>query len=273
MERLIAKKRVLLTKCRRRNISRIILRHFLFIGLILHSYHIVAEENLIEEGYLIAEDYDRESRGVVVAISRATLSSEISAIIMQLPFRAGEQFKKGDILVAFDCTLYQAQKEKVRAEYDLAKIKLDNDQELQSLSSIGKLEMAISEAKMKKAELELKIAQLNVKRCHIKAPYDGRVVKLFANEHENARQQQELLEIVGTNDLEVELIFPSKKLSDLKKDRYFQITIDETGNSIPIVIITAGAVVDPVSQTVSVRARFAEKHHFLLPGMSGTARF
>ncbi|WP_263080593.1 efflux RND transporter periplasmic adaptor subunit [Endozoicomonas sp. Mp262] len=266
-------KKSLLVKYSRKKVPGRIFPGFLFIWLIFSSYQGYAKENLTGEGYLSTEDYDRESRGVVVAMSRAIISSEISARIIQLPFRAGEGFKKGETLVAFDCTLFQAQKEKVKAEYDLAKIKLDNDRKLQSLSSIGKLEIAISEAKMKKTELELKISQLNVKRCHIKAPYDGRIVKLFRNEHESVSQQQELFEIVGTNDLEVELIFPSQKLSELKEDRYFQITIDETGKSIPVVIITAGAVVDPVSQTVSVRARFAEKHHFLLPGMSGTARF
>ena len=268
----IEKSCLLLVKSRHKRVSVRLLRNF-FIVLLVFNFSYCFSESKVEGDYLITEDYDRGFRGVVVALNRAVVSSEISAKIIMFPFRAGAQFKKGDSLVLFDCTLYQAQKEKVKAEYDLVKIKLDNDLKLQSFNSIGNLEIAISEAKVKKTELELKIAQLNVNRCHIKAPYDGRVVKLFKNEYESVSQQQELFEIVGADELEVELIFPSQQLPELKTGRNFKITIDETGRSISATIITAGAVIDPVSQTVSVRARFVGKHDFLLPGMSGTARF
>ena len=45
-------------------------------------------------------------------------------------------FKKGDILISFDCELYKAQNEVIKANYETAKIQLENDKQLLEMRSI-----------------------------------------------------------------------------------------------------------------------------------------
>ena len=49
--------------------------------------------------------------------------------------------------------------------------------------------------------------------------------------------------------------------------------IHETNQSYAAKIEAIGANIDPVSQTIDLRAKFIMKHDELLPGMSGTVTF
>ena len=214
-----------------------------------------------------------EARGVVRALNRAVISSEIAARITELPKRAGDSFQKGELLVKFDCALFEAQQEKVAAERDAVSLQLESNRQLEALNSIGHLEVALSYSELKKSEAELKISRLNVQRCTLVAPYNGRVVQLVVNEHESVDRHQEVLEIVDERTLEAEILVPALWVRWIKTGQPLQMTIDETAQVLPAEVIHFGAVIDPVSQSSTLRVRFSGEDVSLLPGMSGTARF
>ena len=221
----------------------------------------------------VTADEAYSSRALITATEEAILSSEISAKITSIPFTSGEHFKKNDILIQFDCSLFEAQIEVVKSEYESAIITLKNNTELAEMRSIGLYEVELAQSAVNKAEAELEIAKLNSKRCKIKAPYDGRVAEVYVNEYESIERQQPLIEIIGSGILEVQLLVSSKWLSWLVKDYPIQILVDETKKSYDATIEYIGANIDPVSQTIDITAKFLENHDSLLPGMSGTASF
>ena len=79
----------------------------------------------------------RESRALVVASQEAILSSELAARITSISVKEMERFKKGDLLIQFDCSLYEAQKDVVRANENSALIKLKSDEQMLQMRSIG----------------------------------------------------------------------------------------------------------------------------------------
>ena len=115
---------------------------------------------------------------------------------------------------------------------------------------------------LKKAEAELTIAKLNVERCNIIAPYDGRVMDVYTNVFTSIEQRQPLMDIVGDGLLEAAVVVPSKWLSWLKKGHDVKIIIDETGDELNAKIISLGAAVDAASQTIELKAQFNEKYEF-----------
>ena len=116
-----------------------------------------------------------ESRALVVASQEAILSSELAARIDNIAVKEMQRFKKGDLLIQFDCSLYEAQKDVVSANANSALIKLKSDEQMLQMRSIGKYELELSISEYEKAKSELRIAELNVERCQIKAPFDGAV--------------------------------------------------------------------------------------------------
>ncbi|MFZ9624560.1 MAG: efflux RND transporter periplasmic adaptor subunit [Burkholderiaceae bacterium] len=210
-------------------------------------------------------------RVVVQSLMQATLSAEIAARITRMPFRDGDAFRKGDVLVAFDCDIFEAQRDKVEAELKAAQAKLDNDRQLAATRSIGALEVILSEVSLQRAQAELRMARINTDRCVISAPWSGRVVTRKAQELEVAKLHQEVLSIVSTEAMEVMAVVPAQWLRSMKPGQMFDLRIDETGSRHSAQIVAVGSQVDAVSQTINVRARIAADPK-LLPGMTGDAQ-
>ena len=220
-----------------------------------------------------AEEEVKEARALVTATEKVSISSELAARVENINFLLGDPFKKGDILISFDCKIYKAQKEVIQANYDSANIQLKNDKELLEMRSIGKLQYQLSESALKKAKAELNIAKLNVDRCEIVAPYNGKVMDVYTSIFSTIEQRQPLMDIVGDGLLEAEIVVPSNWLRWLKKGHEVKIVIDETGETLDAKVISLGATVDAVSQTIELKAQFNEKYESLIPGMSGIVKF
>jgi len=220
-----------------------------------------------------AKSETKEARALVVATEKVAISSEIAARVEKINFLMGESFDKGDVLITFDCKLYKAQLEVIKADHKSAKIQLKNDKELLDMRSIGELQYQLSESALRKAEAELSIAKLNVERCNIVAPYDGKVMDVYTNVFTSIEQRQPLMDIVGDGLLEAEIVAPSNWLKWLKKGHPVKIIIDETGEILDAKIISLGAAVDAASQTIELKAQFNNKYESLIPGMSGIVKF
>ena len=213
-----------------------------------------------------------QSRGILKPLKQAILSSEISAKIIKMSLRSGDSFKVGDHLITFDCNLFEAQFRKVKAVVRSAQLQLENNRKLEQRRSIGMLEVKLSEVLLEQRKAELDMVFLNVQRCEISAPWSGRVVKRMSNEHESVELNQELISIVSTDQLEVELVIPAIWVQWLKSGMSFVFEVDETGERIKSTILVVGSVVDAASQTIKVRGSL-DYLPSLLPGMSGNAYF
>lgn len=213
-----------------------------------------------------------QARAVIKAIDRAVLSGELAAQVASIPVRPGEAFAKGAPLVKLNCALYQAQADKVAAEVQATRIKRDNAQELKALNSIAELDVALAQSEYAQSLAELKIARLNTERCTIKAPWAGRVVSVHVNAHENIRQQQELIEIVGFSVLEADIVVPAAWLSWLKPGQPIELRVDDRAEPTAAVLSAIIPAIDAVSQTVLLRAKITQESE-LIPGMSASAVF
>lgn len=212
-------------------------------------------------------------RGLIKPRDQALLSSEILARITKMPFRGGQRFRKGDVLVKFDCSRFNAELAAARAELVAREKTHQNNRELERLNAIGKLEVEVSAAEADKAAADVRVKSVIVNGCVIRAPYDGRVVENKAHEHETVSPNQELMNVLDERILEIELIVPSNWLTWLTVGTPFTFYVDETGQEYEARVAELGARVDPVSQTIRVDGIFYSGASNVLAGMSGTASF
>lgn len=219
-------------------------------------------------------------RALIEARHHAVLSSEIPGRVARLSVEAGQSFKAGEVLVAFDCAGYQAELDAARAQVNAAEVTSRVNHRLNTLRSIGEAEVQLADAKVQIARAEARKFEVQAKRCEIKAPFDGRVVERRIQEHESVPAGAPLLEILSDRDLRVELIVPSSWLVWLKPGLPFELRVDETGAVLPGEVARVGAKVDPASQSVKVTARLSGETGptdgptvGLTAGMSGTAVF
>lgn len=198
-----------------------------------------------------------------------TLSSELAARIDRIKTRVGERFKKGDVLVLFDCVAQHAAAARARAMQTAAEKTYEINERLAKLKSIGTLELEVSKAEIAKVKADVAVTNDAVSKCTIAAPFSGVTVDQKAREYQYATPGQALLEILDDNDLEVEFIAPSRWLRWLAPGYGFSVAIDEVDKSFAAHITRLGGRVDPVSQSIKVFGSIDGPETGLIAGMSG----
>jgi RND family efflux transporter MFP subunit len=212
-------------------------------------------------------------RGLIKPRKEAILSSQISGQITEMGFKPGERFSQNDLLVRFDCAMYEADLNSARARFQAEQKQYENNRKLLELNAISNIEVELSRSEVDVARAETRIKQIITEHCLIRAPFNGRVIEAMVNEFESVGADQELISILDDQDLEIELIVPSSWLTSIREGETFSFIIDETGGSYQASITQIGAIVDPVSQTVRLLGEFQNSTDNVLSGMSGTASF
>lgn len=205
-------------------------------------------------------------------VRQTTLSSEIAGKITELTIKEGERFKAGDQLVAFDCSVHQAQLARSAAVEEGSRKKLEVANRLDKLNSISVADVAQAQAAMAVSRAESGVNRAMLKRCVINAPFSGRVSSRSVQRWEYVAEGKELLGLYDDSGFELELIVPSRWLGQLEPGHAFKVHLDETGRDYPAQISRIGAIVDPISQSVKVFGRITQNDPQLLPGMSGVAQ-
>lgn len=204
-------------------------------------------------------------------VREAWISTEIIAEISQITRREGEAFKQGDLLIQFDCDKYQSELDAALAEQEVNRVALDNSIVLDRRRAIGRFEVAQNKARFDKAKAQAATLAATVADCSIRAPFDGAVAEMKARAFEISNPNQPLMRLVGTDELEIELIVPSEWLTWMTPGLVFPVRIDETGGELTAKVQRIAATVDSVSQTVKIMASFIKRSADILPGMSLSA--
>lgn len=209
-------------------------------------------------------------RAQLSAINYTTITAELSEKILKLPFRDGQKFKKGDVLVIFDCGVQEAQLNKSKAELSIAERNAITKEKLLKLGAVGRVEYENSLSEFQKVKAQVSEIEVILSRCVTRAPYHGHIVEQRVRPQQFVSAGQPLLEIIDNSALELEFIVPSKWSSWLSENNQFNILMDETNKDYPAKVTQVGARIDPISQTIKVRAVIQGDFLDLRPGMSGT---
>ena len=213
------------------------------------------------------------ARGLIRSNTKTEIRTELKAPVAQAPFKAGQEFAEGDILIAFDCERYEAELNAAKAGANAAWIEYKSKKRLLAHQAIGKDEVRLAAANANRASAETEIRKVINSDCEIKAPFSGRVVEANTGAGEYPTSEKPLMVILDDGNLEIEILVPSNWLVWLKQNQKLTFAIDETGNSIQGQISRLGAEIDPVSKTIKVYASLEPDSDFILAGMSGQAFF
>jgi len=211
----------------------------------------------------------QDIRAQLSAVTYNTIASELPARISELPFKEGQSFKVGQVLVVFECATQQAQFQKTKAVLGIAERNYQTNKKLLTLGSVGRIEYENSYSEYLKAKAENDELASVMARCNILAPYSGLVVEQKVRPQQYVQAGQALIDILDNSALELEFVAPSKWSPWLVTDYKFEIKIDETGKSYPAKVTRVNGKIDSISQTIKAAAVIDGDFKELSPGMSG----
>ncbi len=201
------------------------------------------------------------------------LSSELAAKISKLTYEEGERFKKGQLLISFNCAEQQAQLKKAKAVKKGAEKNYNVYKRLEKLNSASILDLALAEAELLKANADITLSSAVLTKCAIHAPFSGRIAEQHAEQHQYLKAGEPILDIINDKNLEVTLLVPSNWLVWLKEGQGFKVFLEETQHEYPAKITRIGAQIDAVSQSIKITGKIVGNFKELLAGMSGKATF
>lgn len=215
------------------------------------------------------EDPRITAEAVLVPKRSTVISSSRDGQIRQINFDNGDLFKKGDVLIEYECSDLEAQLAAILSEETLSRQKALSSMKLLKLEIMSDIENLTLETEQKKAEAERKSLQQRLSSCTIKADYDGRVTNRLANPGEYTRTDRVLMEVASLETLEAEFILPSRWLRWVNTGAPVIINIYETGKRYDAVINRIHGEIDPISRSIQMSAELGKYEAPLLPGMSG----
>ncbi len=221
----------------------------------------------------VKSENDFDARGVVIPNAEVTLGAGVAAQIKVMPFKAGEEFRKGESLVIFDCARQHADLRGAKANLTKASSHHRGKVRLKSRGAAGAQEVRDAAADMAVAKSNVDGLTEVIGLCKINAPFNGRVVERHAQTHEIPAANAPIMTVVDDSTLEVDLIVPSTWLRWVRPGTRFQFDVDELGQSYTAQVDRLGAKVDAVSQTIRITGTFVVHPGNVLTGMSGTAKF
>lgn len=212
-------------------------------------------------------------RVLVVANQQATLSSRLNATIASIGPNDGENFAKGDTLIEFDCAAYDAELARAEALNEAAQDTFSVKQRLADLGSVSRLDVILAQADTKRTNADVIVMKEQVRQCKIFAPFDGRVVRRQANAFETVAPGTPLIRILSDKDIEVRVSVPSSWVANLTAGTKFEFQLDEIEGPFEAEIISIGARIENISQSIELRGRITGNTAKILVGMSGNAIF
>lgn len=112
--------------------------------------------------------------GTTAAYETVQIQAQVSGQIISREFKDGADVKKGDLLFLIDPKPYEAILASAQADLALTQATLKRQEELKAKNVTASQEWDTAQANARRAEAAVAAAQVNLDRCYIKSPIDGR---------------------------------------------------------------------------------------------------
>ena len=169
---------------------------------------------------------DLQAVGSLRSNESVILRPEVSGRIAQIGFKDGQIVRKGQLLVALDASLNEAEVAQARAEYDLALSSLKRSEDLASRKFISSSAQETAASNAQVAEAKLKLAQARLSKMRIIAPFDGSVGIRSVSLGDYVKDGTDLVNVEDVRILKVDFRLPERNFSQVRVGQPIEVVAD-----------------------------------------------
>lgn len=214
----------------------------------------------------------------VVPIERSLLAAGISAEIIDISLRPGDEVAKGSTIIRLDCRDTKLRRDLAAQEVKQADVQLKfSERQAARIAKLAETNIASEELKDTRAtelqqaiiglaskRLALKEANLQVSKCKVKVPFDAIIVEQLASVGTRVSVGSPILEIVSKA-FDIRARIPFDFAADIQRNVSFILQDRE----IPVQILAESGAVDTGTGTRLFRFKSVET---IDPGVPGVLR-
>ena len=176
---------------------------------------------------------ERSVAATVISLNQPILRAQITANVRRIHAEIGDQVKQGNVLLSLDCREYHYTLQQAKARYQARKLQIkllkknyQRDQGLLQQSTISPTRFDQSETDYLSAQVDIKtleaqqsLAQLQVERCQIKAPFSGEIVQRQVQKGQLVTHQTALFTLLQVNDLHISAQLTATEIVDIQQTK------------------------------------------------------
>jgi len=186
--------------------------------------------------------------GQVQARTGAELRSEVTARVAAVTFTDGANVKQGQALLVLDDSVQRATLAQAQANHQLAKANVERYSRLVELGASSRLQVDTAEAEAKLQRANVQMAQANLAKYQIAAPFDGVAGIAQVNVGELVQPGELLVAVTDNAKLKVTFKVPEAQATSLRLGAPVKVSGD--GVEVDGVIDALDGRVDPATRTL-----------------------
>jgi membrane fusion protein, multidrug efflux system len=211
---------------------------------------------------------DLQAVGSLQSNESVILRPEVSGRISAIGFKDGQLVRKGQLLIALDNALNEAEVAQMKAEYDLALANLKRSEDLASRKFISSSAQDTAASNAQVAEAKLKLAQARSSKMRIVAPFDGVVGIRSVSLGDYVKDGTDLVNVEDVRILKVDFRLPERNLTQIKVGQGIEVVADALpGERFSGLIDAINPRIDANGRSLEIRARLDNTGGKLRPGM------
>jgi RND family efflux transporter MFP subunit len=215
-------------------------------------------------------DFERKAPAEVLALNDSSMSAEVSAVVLSVHADVGQAVAKGDLLLELNPTDYQLNLKQAeanlassQARLSQAKAKLNRAKKLgdkQYISADELLEretdVMVAEAQIQANEVAVSIANRNLDKCSLEAPFDGVVSGRMAQVGNFVRNGDPLISLTQVDQFELDAAIPDSQANEILNTKLMR--FESRGQFWAIELLRLSPVINPQGRTRQARFVFTD---------------
>jgi membrane fusion protein (multidrug efflux system) len=206
--------------------------------------------------------------GTLTSNESVVVTAEIAARVTEIDFAEGRKAGAGQILARLDGSTLTAQRDRARASLNLSQANRERAEILFQEEAISQRERDEAVAQWKLDEASLRLAQAQLEKTVLKAPFDGVLGLRHVSVGEYVQPGQAIVTLDDTDPIKVDFRVPEVYSPDLYTGQTVQVSIDAApGRTFNGEVYAIEPTVDPVSRSLKIRAKIPNRQGVLRSGM------
>jgi membrane fusion protein (multidrug efflux system) len=206
--------------------------------------------------------------GQLDAEQSVMLKPELEGLVASIEFEQGQKVEAGAVLFRLRDREQRAKLHEARANRDLARERWKRSKELltRDASSKDRADVALAEYEMAKARLDL--AQIELERTEIRAPFDGLVGLRMVDLGARVEEDSELVRIDAVDRLQVTFAISDEGLPFARPGMKVNVWVRPyPGEKFAGEVFFVSPTLDPANRRIWVKAWIDNRDHRLAPGL------
>ena len=207
--------------------------------------------------------------GSIESNDNVQIVSELSARVMDLPFREGQPVESGALLARLDDREIGAEADRAQAQRDQAQSNYERSQKLGAQGAVSPQELEDMKTALRVAEATAALARARLEKTRIRAPFAGLVGVRRVSRGAYLREGDVITDLTRVDEMKVTFTAPERFAQELKPGIEVELhTPAYPGETFRGKLSVVDPVVDSGTRTLRLVARIPNLGFRLRPGMS-----